>query len=427
MQLILYLTLGWFGIQMAMALDATKFQVMLDNQVHNALIIGAVLSLGPLAGITIQPLIGLFSDRWTKMGLSRKKLILFSLCVALFSTVTLSIPLPLWSLVLVIALFYASFNVLMVCYRAVVTETSQRKALLNQKGLISGFVALFSGAGSFSLFALCSALGTTSYPFWISGFFLLLTFVLFFAYAPKAKSRTQTEDSLSNVTKTPDTFKLFQKWNILFYALPVLGLNPKFEDLVTQNERQKAIFRLFTVMFFSWIGIQALRGYFVLYVTKALHLDLSLANALLAILTLCMVGAAIPLGKLADKINNQLLYRYCLIFFSLISFCSFILVHSLPMAIIMSILLGISFAGMIVLPLSLLFKLCPENSEGVYAGLYNLFLSVPQLYSLVITGWLIEKLNNYQVILLVSGIAVLIAFLASYRMFSDSAVEVSRQ
>ncbi|MGG2383108.1 hypothetical protein, partial [Salmonella enterica] len=82
---------------------------------------------------------------------------------------------------------------------------------------------------------------------------------------------------------------------------------------------------------------------------------------------------------------------------------------------VMSVLLGVSFAGMIVMPLSMLFKFCPRQSEGVYSGLYNLFISMPQLYSLFITGWLVDYFHSYRLILMVGAVTVIGAALLSYR------------
>jgi MFS-type transporter involved in bile tolerance (Atg22 family) len=75
---------------------------------------------------------------------------------------------------------------------------------------------------------------------------------------------------------------------------------------------------------------------------------------------------------------------------------------------------------MIVLPLSLLFKLCPKQSEGVYSGLYNMFMSVPQLYSLFITGWLVDTFDSYRMILAVGAVTVACAALLTLRLQSES-------
>ncbi len=407
---IFFLTLGWFGMQMAMALDATQFQIMLDREVHNALLIGAVLSLGPLAGIIVQPAVGWYGDRLACKGLSREGMMKGGLLVALIATLALSLQPSLPWLVLLIGLFFVGFNVLMVNYRARVTETSGRKALADHKGLTSGFVALFSGAGSFAMFALCSIVGGTAIPFVAAAFMVILTFALFFRLAPNPGLRVVAD------TSPQPSINLFHPWSLLYYAAPYLGFLPGIENRAVQDDNQRQIFRLFLTVFFSWVGIQALRGYFVLYADKALHLDHAAANILLAVLTLVMLISAIPFGKFIDRFEGITVYRICLLFFALVCIGSYFLVQTGSAAMIMSILLGLSFAGMVVCPLALLFKYCPPRSEGAYSGLYNMFLSLPQLYSLLITGWLIEATGSYRVILAVAFVAITLATLSTLRI-----------
>lgn len=408
---ILFLTLGWFGIQMAMALDATQFQVILDEQVGNAAMIGAVLSLGPIAGITVQPLVGLLGDKMAGRGLSRKGLMWIALGVALISTLALSVPSGFLPTVGLIALFFIAYNILIVTYRAIVTETSSRKSLMGHKGLISGCTALFSGIGAFSMFALCSVLGGTPYPFWIGSAVLLVTLLLFFRFAPSGKTVANAEPKNSG-----ESLALFQGANLLFYAFPFAGAYLGFERFVCRGALRPEIFRLFLVVFFAWFGIQALRGFFVLFAVKSLLMTQSQGNILLAILTLAMILAAIPLGKLADRFDGAVLFKWSLLFFALVSLVAYYLVGSFLSAAVMSVLLGVSFAGMVIFPLSLLLKLCPPGKEGVYAGLYNLFISVPQLYSLLLTGNLVEVMHDYRVILLVAFGAVMVGFWMSFRL-----------
>jgi maltose/moltooligosaccharide transporter len=188
------------------------------------------------------------------------------------------------------------------------------------------------------------------------------------------------------------------------------------ERRLVRIPEQKPIFRLFLTIFFAWIGIQALRGFFILLATKELHVSYQNANLALAVLTLVMVCSALPLGKLADRLDNRLLLILSLAMFSVVCLISYWAADSMAGMMIMSICLGLSFAGMIVMPLSLLFKLCPKQSEGVYSGLYNLFISLPQLYSLFLTGWLVDVFQSYRMILLVGAVAVGCAVLLCARL-----------
>lgn len=436
---LLFLTLGWFGIEMALALDATQFQVLLDQRLEQAgiqilhfnlgnwiipigkaTLIGMVLSLGPLAGITVQPFMGWLGDRLINRGLDRAFIMKQGVFYALVCTVLFALKLSLWALIVAIALFFISFNVLNVSYRAWITETSNRKALAPQKGLVSGFVALFSGFGGFCMFMLFKLLGNSPWPAACSAAVLLLCFMLVFRYAPVPKPRKESEIIAPSSEESVASSNLLSKWHLLFYALPVVSLIPAVERRLISLPEQKPIFRLFLTIFFAWIGIQALRGFFVLLATKELHVSYENANLALAVLTLVLLCSALPLGKLADRLDNRLLLIMSLTLFSLVCLISYWAANSMMGLCLMSICLGLSFAGMIVMPLSLLFKLCPKQSEGVYSGLYNLFISLPQLYSLFITGWLVDVFQSYRMILLVGAIAVGCAVLLCTRLQSGS-------
>jgi maltose/moltooligosaccharide transporter len=411
---ILMLTLGWFGVEMAMALDISEFQFLLEAEVKQATMIGAVLGIGPLAGITVQPAMGWLSDSMAQKGFSRDRMMQIGLAISVLSVLVLSLNLGLVSLIAMITLFFIGMNILMVSYRAAVTETSSRRSLLDKKGAISGFVALFSGAGIFIMLSLCGLMGKTVWPYVIAATALLGTFYVFFTFAPQPRKRGGQSDLQSEAIPSG----LLKPANLLFYTLPILGLFSALERRFSADDVQRQIFRLFTVQFFSWVGIQALRGYFVLYAVNALHFTESEAKYLLAITILIVVAMAVPLGYMADKYDNRLLLKGSLLFFGLVAFTGFLLVHDQPSALMLCIMMGCSFAGLTVFPLSMLMKLCPPKSEGTYAGLYNLFISIPQLYSLMITGLMIDAYRDYHVILLIAGVSVFCGFLATFRLKS---------
>ncbi len=423
-QPFLFLTIGWFGIQMAMALDATQFQVLLDHQLEaitdwtlpfgKTTVIGMVLCLGPLAGIIVQPLMGWLGDRLSARGISRRFVMKQAVFYSIVCTLLFSMQLSLWALIVSIGLFFVSLNVLSVNYRALITQTSNRKAIAPQKGTVSGFVALFSGLGGFGMFVLSAILGNSPWQAIGGALILLATFLLVFRYAPMPKSNPANQVANDGDAQLKS---LTGFWHLLFYAVPMLNLLPAIERRLISIEAQKPIFRLFLVVFAEWLGIQALRGFFILYATKDLGLSYQEANIPLAVLTLVTVGAALPIGKLADKIDNRLLWLACLLLFGSVCVAGYFFVNSMPAVLIMSVLLGISFAGMIVLPLCLLFRFCPQQSEGAYSGLYNLFMSVPQLYSMLLTGWLIDSVGgHYRVILLVGAVSVAFALLLTLRL-----------
>ena len=413
---LIWLTVGWLGIEMAMALDVTQFPIILERALHSNFLVGIVMGLGPLAGLTIQPWMGYYGDVLVQRGISRDMLMRYGTLLGALALVGLGLVKHTWAIVVFMAIFFIATNVVMVSYRAYVTQASQRKALYQQKGVISGLMGLFSGLGALVMAIICGVIAQYSQymlglgqhmSFLMGAMFFLVVMGLFFEYAPKPQPvlTLATDEGDAQAEAILQSRALFSLKHILFYAFPPLALIPAFERQLVVYDYQKSIFRLFVVLFFSWIGLQALRGYFVLFVEKSLGMQIAEAQFLLALTTLVMVLAAVPLGKLADHWDIRQLFKVSLILFSGVSALAFVLVHGMPSAIVMCVLFGVSLAGLVVCPLSLLFQLCPRQQEGTYSGLYNVFISMPQLYSLLITGALIDLCHSHRIILVVAGLA----------------------
>ena len=433
---IFFLTLGWFGIQMAMALDATMFQKLLGDQLKDATMIGLVLGFGPLAGFTLQPLMGWMSDKLLRRGITRRKVMIYGLIASLLGTLVFALPLKLPMLVTAIAYFFAAFNILAVNYRASVTEISNRKALLAHRGLVSGFLGGFGGLGGFAMFALVSASGGTLFtlppvlqqyagtpviPVVASAVVLTVCFAVMYKFAPRPKAAAEVVAEHQAPEASQHEKAMWSPWNIAFYAFPLLSLLPGYEKKLVQVEGQKPIFRLFLTVFFSWVAVQALRGFFILFATDTLDIEFSQANVPLAVLTLVMLIVAPILGKLADKFDTARMLRFSLILYAISCGIGYFWVHDLNSLIALSVLIGVALAGIVVLPLAILLKLCPPKNEGIYSGFYNLFVSVPQLYSLFLTGQLIDAMHDYRMIMVMGAGAALVAVMTSFRMQSQKA------
>lgn len=407
---IMLLTVGWFGIQMNMAYDETQFQFILNRLVDSAFVIGAVLALGPLCGIIVQPVVGFYSDVLARRGISRKRLIFYAGGLAIVCVYLLPAAAGrLTSMVLTMGVYYFFLNVLMVAYRAFSTEASNMPSLKEYKGSISGFIALFTGAGAFVMYLVCSVWGGTAIPFRVGATVLLLSLLGFSLFLSRIGEPAQQEVS-------PPEKGFLSRWNLLFYMLPFTILIPAVERRVARQAFERPVFRLFLTVYLSWFGFQAIRAFFILYTSKVLDFSHGWANMLLAIVTLVMLAAAVPLGRLADRLDDTRLLRYSLLVFATGSGLFYFFEGTEQLASLFAVIIGLGLAGTTVYPMSILFKLCPPGQEGTYTGLYNLFISVPQLHSLLLTGWLIDVSGTYQVILVITGLTMLASCWSTFQL-----------
>lgn len=412
---ILFLTLGWFGNDMACAIETTRFQVLLSQYLNQAQWIGLVMCLGPLAGIFVQPVMGAYADQWVASGIKRMTLLQGSALLSLASMVLFLFPLPLWMLIVAIAIFYTCFNLSIVNYRAFISETSSRPALKAYKGVISGGIALFSSLGCCLMFICCALWGQSIWPVVAGMAALCVAYGLMFAMAPRPSNATVSQ------AKPTVSFSRPMLW---FCAIPWLGLHAGFENRLIANELQQKIFRLFVVVATIWLGLAAFRSFFVMFCMSSLHLTFAQANMPLAVLTLTTLLAAVPLGKIADRMNTYRLFSITMIIYSLVCLLGMFAVHSLASAMVMTALLGVGAAGLLVLPMTLVFQMAPPQEAGSYVGLYNLFLCVGQLYSLLATGWLVDSFHSYRIILAVAALTVGAGFWLCMRMHVSKTAEL---
>ncbi len=155
---LIWLTVGWLGIEMAMALDVTQFPIILERALHSNFLVGIVMGLGPLAGLTIQPWMGYYGDVLVQRGISRDMLMRYGTILGAVSLIGLGLVKATWAIIALMAVFFIATNVVMVSYRAYVTQASQRKALHQQKGVISGLMGLFSGMGALVMAIICGVI-----------------------------------------------------------------------------------------------------------------------------------------------------------------------------------------------------------------------------------------------------------------------------
>lgn len=416
---ILCLTLGWMGVEMSGALDSVQFQLLLSQYVKDAKTIGLILCLGPMFGM-LQPFMGSFADSLRNKGMSRRKLLMLSALMLALSIIGVGFTWNLPSLVAAIAFFYFGLNLVIINYRALVGEVGNRQALSYFKGTITGFMGLFSGVGGLTMYLLNSLSNNSSTPVIGAILVLLAAFTLLFIFVPRVKTTKNPPSFLESDPGQAERQHLVTPLSLAFYAMPFLALFPQVEAKIAPQAFKKAIFRLLMVTFMLWFGIGAMRYFFFLFATKQLHIPASQASLPLCAFTLSMLLVSVPLGKIADKIDNRILLRYTTGLYLFGAAFGYFFVHDLTTCMILMTLMGIGFAGNASMPLTILFRLCPPKSEGTYLGLYNMFLCIPQLYSLLLTGCLVDMQGDYRVIMVVAGLAMFSAFALTFRILPTS-------
>ena len=89
------------------------------------------------------------------------------------------------------------------------------------------------------------------------------------------------------------------------------------------------------------------------------------------------------------------------------------------------ILIGVAWASILSMPYAMLAGSIPPKKMGVYIGIFNFFIVIPQIINGIIGGPLVKYAYNDQAIfaIVVSGLGFIVAALLSLRI--DDKLEIN--
>ncbi len=410
------MSVGFLGIQFGFALQ--------NGNASNILrIFGADVEhlswfwlAAPLTGMIVQPLIGHYSDRtWTALGRRRP----YFLAGAIFASLALvfmpnasaliNLLPPLYAGAGILMIMDASFNVSMEPFRALVADmlpSDQRTLGFSVQTFLIGIGAVI---GSFLPLIFAKILGVQevapgTVPFNVTLSFyigatvfliaILWTVITTKEYPPVSDGKEQTHSGngiaqiFSDFAGMPRTMKQlgvvqFFSWFALFsmwvFSNPaitthVYGLSADDTTSITYQEAG------------NWVS-----GLFGIY------------NGVSAVY-------ALLLPFIALKIGRKLTHSVSLIAGG-IGLISIYFIHNPILLILPMIGVGIAWASILAMPYAILAGAIPAHKMGIYMGVFNFFITLPQIVNGVIGGPIVKHLYGSQAIfsLVMAGVFLLIA------------------
>jgi maltose/moltooligosaccharide transporter len=88
---------------------------------------------------------------------------------------------------------------------------------------------------------------------------------------------------------------------------------------------------------------------------------------------------------------------------------------------------GIAWASILSMPYSILAGALPSNKMGIYMGVFNFFIVIPEILSSLVFGWIMANLlgNDRMKALIVGGICFLLAAILTQRVREVSIADES--
>ncbi|MBP6385912.1 MAG: MFS transporter [Pseudarcicella sp.] len=416
------MSVGFLGIQLGFALQNGNASRILQTYGADLEELPLFWLAGPLTGMIVQPIIGHYSDNtWTKFGRRRP----FFLAGAILAAIAL-IFLPnasfltgLMAPMLVGAVFLmfldASFNIAMEPFRALVADNlpsqqnttgfSVQTVLIGIGAVVGGFLPqiLNKWWGVSNVSTNGNIQDNVVYSFYIGSVMLLLailwTVFTTKEYSPEERKNFGVETNEENANASIlDIFKDFAR-------MP------------------KTMLQLGLTQFFSWIALFSMWVYFtpaVAHHVYGLAIDDSKSvaynnagdwvSSLFGIYNGVSAVFALSLPSIAKKFGKKATHSFSLIAGG-IGLLSIFVIKDPNMLVFSMVGIGIAWASILAMPYALLADSVPAKKMGIYMGIFNFFITFPQIVNGLLGGSILKYVFNGNAVysIVMAGVFMLLA------------------
>jgi len=199
------------------------------------------------------------------------------------------------------------------------------------------------------------------------------------------------------------------------------GLNSILTDL---KHMPATMAQLAVVQFFTWFALFSLWIYTTSAVTSKIYGTSDTASlayneganwvgVLFGVYNGFAAVVAFLLPVLAKATSRKITHAICLLVGGL-SLMSITLINTPNMLILPMLGIGLAWASILSMPYAILTGSLPHNKMGIYMGIFNFFIVIPQILAASILGSMVKHLfhGNTMLALVTGGISMIIAALS---------------
>jgi maltose/moltooligosaccharide transporter len=469
---------GFLGLQFGLALQNANISRIFQTLGANVNDIPALWIAAPLTGLIVQPIIGHYSDRtWNRMGRRRP----YFLAGAVFASLALlwmpNAP-ALWVAAGLLWILDASINVSMEPFRALVGDqlpTQQRTAGYAMQSFFIGVGAVVASIlpwvlTKFGVTNVAAGGGipdTVKFAFYGGGA-VLLGSVLWTILTTREYPPAQLNSFSDSMPDGPPVdvsgagrpglllflsgaavlvlirhFALEKEVYLLACGLIVFGLLLTWLSRTPSQGMLRKVMgdlfgmpvsmrRLAGVQLFSWFALFAMWIYTTAGVTQTIYATTDTSSSAYnegANWVGVLFAAYNGFGALAAVVIPLMVRRWGLRISHVVNLClggagllSFLYIRDPRWLLASMVGVGFAWASILSLPYALLSDKLPTAKMGVYMGIFNLFIVIPQLVAASVLGLLLRLCFHNQPIwaLGMGGVSLLVAGLCTLRVHEPS-------
>ena len=435
---IFTMSFGFLGIQFGFALQNGNTSRILRSFGADVDQLPMFWIVAPLVGMIVQPLIGHYSDRtWNKLGRRKPYFLtgaLLSSLALIFlpNSASLSAVIPaLWIGAGMVMVMDASFNVAMEPFRALVADNlpdSQRTMGFSIQTFLIGLGAVVGSAlpeilansGVSMVAGPDGVANNIKFAFYIGAavFIIAILITVFFSreYAPReyekyhGKPAVSEKHGLSEIFsdfgKMPKTMKQlglvqFFSWFALFsmwvfttdaVATHVYGLTGDYSKSIQYNEAGNKVGSAFGVYNFIAMIYALFLPVVARYIGRKLTHSVSLIAGGIGLISIYFI-------------KDPAMLKYSMVG------------------------VGFAWASILAMPYVILSSSIPAGKLGIYMGIFNFFITLPQIINGLFGGWIVKHLYGNQPIyaIVLAGIFMICAAISVIYVYDPASKRIKEE
>jgi len=416
------MSFGFLGIQFGWALQMANMGPIYEYLGADAGQIPFLFLAAPLTGFIVQPIIGYMSDRtWHPILGRRRPYFLVGAILSSIALIFMPNSTALWMAAGLLWILDTSINISMEPFRAFVTDKLPDEQRTRGFAMQSLFIGLGSVIASALPWIMSHWLGVTNtglkgeipltvrYSFYV-GAVAFLGAVLYTIF-------TSNEYPPSEMDKK-ETLKESNKGF-------VNGAKEIVNAITNMPDKMK---QLAWVQFFTWPGLFLMWFYYSAAVARNVFnapnemsplytQGVEFAGLTLSYYNLITFIFALFIPVIANKIGRKYTHAICLVAGAL-GLISVRFIHTPELLYLSMTGVGIAWASILSMPYTMLSTCLPENKVGIYMGIFNFFIVLPEILASLFFGWIMNHWlgNDRMLAVQLGGIFMLFAAFLSTRI-----------
>ena len=392
------MSFGFLGIQFGYGLQNANVSRIFETLGAQIDAIPILWIAAPVTGLVVQPIIGQMSDRtWGRLGRRRPYFLTGAILASLALVIMPNSPV-LWFAAMMLWVMDASINISMEPFRALVADllpSEQRTTGFAVQSFFIGIGAVIASAFPYLLTNLLGVPNTApageippsvEYAFYAGA-------VAFIGAVGWTVFRTREYP--------PENMEEFEQRRREHKGV-IAGAG---EILSSLRAMPATMVQLAVVQFFSWFALFCMWIYTTGAVTQhifhatdpttvAYNEGADWVGVLFAVYNGCAALVAFAIPWLARRTSRKTAHMISL-FCGALGLISMAVISSPTLLLLSMVGVGIAWASILSMPYAILAGALPPERTGVYMGIFNFFIVIPQIVAAGILGLLMSALLGY--------------------------------